>query len=41
LLLDSPAAPQPRLIDEAIALLKSAQRPVIMACVGAYFSDAG
>jgi acetolactate synthase I/II/III large subunit len=40
-LLDSPALPQPRAIDEAIALLKGAQRPVIMAGVGAYFSDAG
>lgn len=40
-LLDSPSAPQPRAVDAAIALLKNAQRPVIMAGVGAYFSDAG
>jgi len=40
-LVDSPAAPQARAIDEAIQLLKSAARPVIMVGVGAYFSDAG
>jgi acetolactate synthase I/II/III large subunit len=40
-LLDSPAAPQARAIDEAVQLLKSAARPVIMAGVGAYFSNAG
>jgi acetolactate synthase-1/2/3 large subunit len=40
-LLDSPAPPQARAIDQAIQLLKSAQRPVIMAGVGAYFADAG
>jgi acetolactate synthase-1/2/3 large subunit len=38
---DSPAAPQAQAIDEAIALLKGAQRPVIMAGVGAYFAGAG
>jgi acetolactate synthase I/II/III large subunit len=40
-LVESPAAPQARAVDEAIQLLKSAARPVIMAGVGAYFSDAG
>jgi acetolactate synthase-1/2/3 large subunit len=40
-LVDSPAVPQARAVDEAIQLLKSAARPVIMAGVGAYFSGAG
>ncbi|MDR3720227.1 MAG: thiamine pyrophosphate-binding protein [Candidatus Acidoferrales bacterium] len=40
-LIDSPAVPQARAVDEAIQLLKSAARPVIMAGVGAYFSGAG
>lgn len=40
-LLDSPAAPQANAIEDAIQLLKGAARPVIMAGVGAYFSDAG
>jgi acetolactate synthase-1/2/3 large subunit len=40
-LLDSPAPPQARAVEEAIQLLKGAARPVIMAGVGAYFSDAG
>ena len=40
-LLDSPAPPQARAVDETIQLLKGAARPVIMAGVGAYFSDAG
>jgi acetolactate synthase-1/2/3 large subunit len=39
--LDSPAPPQPRAVDEAMALLKAAQRPLIMAGVGAYFAGAG
>ncbi len=39
-LVDSPAAPQARAIDDAIQLLKSAKRPVIMVGVGAYFSGA-
>jgi acetolactate synthase I/II/III large subunit len=38
---DSPAQPAARAIDDAIALLKSAARPVIMAGAGAYFSGAG
>lgn len=40
-LLDSPAPPQARAVEETIQLLKGAARPVIMAGVGAYFSDAG
>jgi acetolactate synthase-1/2/3 large subunit len=40
-LLDSPAPPQARAVEDAIQLLKSAARPVIMAGAGAYFSDAG
>ena len=40
-LVDSPAVPQARAVDEAIQLLKSAARPVIMVGVGAYFSGAG
>jgi thiamine pyrophosphate-dependent acetolactate synthase large subunit-like protein len=40
-LLESPAPPPARAVEEAIQLLKSAARPVIMAGVGAYFSDAG
>ena len=40
-LVDSPAVPQARAVDEAIQLLKRAARPVIMAGVGAYFSGAG
>ncbi|MGA8767873.1 MAG: thiamine pyrophosphate-binding protein [Candidatus Acidiferrales bacterium] len=40
-LVDSPAVPQARAVDEAIQLLKSAVRPVIMVGVGAYFSGAG
>jgi acetolactate synthase I/II/III large subunit len=39
-LLDSPALPRAQAVDEAIQLLKSAQRPVIMAGVGAYFAGA-
>ncbi|MGB9070284.1 MAG: thiamine pyrophosphate-binding protein [Candidatus Acidiferrales bacterium] len=39
--LDSPALPQPRAVDEAMALLKAAQRPLIMAGVGSYFAGAG
>ncbi len=40
-LIESPAQPQVKAIEDAIQLLKSAARPVIMAGVGAYFSDAG
>lgn len=40
LVVDSPAAPPARAVDDAIALLKGAQRPVIMAGVGAYFAGA-
>ena len=39
--LDSPAPPQPRAVDEAMALLRAAQRPLIMVGVGAYFAGAG
>jgi len=40
-LLESRALPEERSVEEAIRLLKSAARPVIMAGVGAYFSGAG
>jgi acetolactate synthase I/II/III large subunit len=40
-LVDSPSAPSAAAVDQAIQLLKSAARPVIMAGVGAYFSGAG
>jgi len=39
--LESRALPEERSVDQAIQLLKGAARPVIMAGVGAYFSDAG
>ncbi|MBZ5696559.1 MAG: thiamine pyrophosphate-binding protein [Acidobacteriia bacterium] len=39
--LDSRALPEDRSVDQAIQLLKSAARPVIMAGAGAYFSGAG
>jgi len=40
-LVDSRALPEPRAVDEALKLLASAARPVIMVGAGAYFSDAG
>jgi acetolactate synthase-1/2/3 large subunit len=40
-LLDSPAVPQARAVEEAIQLLKGAARPVILVGVGAYMSGAG
>jgi acetolactate synthase I/II/III large subunit len=40
-LLDSPALPQARAVEEAIQLLTGAARPVIMVGVGAYMSGAG
>jgi acetolactate synthase I/II/III large subunit len=41
ILLDSAPAPQARLVDDALQLLTSAARPVIMVGVGAYQSGAG
>jgi len=40
-LVDSRALPEPGEVEDALKLLASAARPVIMAGVGAYFSDAG
>jgi thiamine pyrophosphate-dependent acetolactate synthase large subunit-like protein len=40
-LVDSRALPEPRAVDEALKLLASAARPVIMAGAGAYMSGAG
>jgi len=40
-LLDSRPMPEPRSIDEALRLLRTAARPVIMVGVGAYMSGAG
>ena len=40
-LVDSRALPEPRSVDEALKLLASAARPVIMAGAGAYMSGAG
>ena len=40
-LVDSRALPEPRAVDEALKLLASAARPVIMVGAAAYFSDAG
>ena len=40
-LLDSRSMPEPRSIDEALRLLRTAARPVIMVGVGAYMSGAG
>jgi acetolactate synthase I/II/III large subunit len=40
-LVDSRALPESREVEDALKLLASANRPVIMAGVGAYFSDAG
>lgn len=40
-LLETRPLPQPGLVDEALRLLASASRPVIMAGAGAYFSAAG
>ena len=40
-LVDSRALPEPRAVEEALKLLASAARPVIMVGGAAYFSDAG